>query len=52
MSFFNIDKDICYFLYETHLPMNISSSLFQTAFNYIDYCNKKSKKYLENEFNK
>ena len=52
MSFINIDRDLCYFLYETHFPMNISSSLFQTTFNYIDYCNKKSKKYLENEFNK
>lgn len=51
-SFFNIAKDICYFLYETHLPINISASLFQTSSNYVYYCNKKSKNYFENELNK
>jgi hypothetical protein len=47
-SFFNIGKDICFSLYETHLPINISSIIFQICFNYIYYCNKKSKKYFEN----
>jgi hypothetical protein len=47
-SFFHIAKDICYFLYETHLPINTSSSIFQTSSNYVYYCNKKSKNYFEN----
>ena len=47
-SFFDIGKDICYSLYETHLPINISCYIFQICFNYIYYCNKKSKQYFEN----
>ena len=47
-SFFNISKNLCYFLYETHLPLNISSSIYQTVSYYVFYCNKKSKKYIEN----
>jgi hypothetical protein len=47
-SFFNIAKDICLFLYETHLPINTSSSIFQTSSNYLYYCNKKAKMYFEN----
>ena len=46
-SFFNISKDICFFLYETHLPINISSSIYQTVSYYVYYCNKKSKNYIE-----
>ena len=47
-SFFNIAKNICFFLYETHLPINISSSIYQTVSYYVYYCNKKSKHYIEN----
>ena len=47
-SFFNISKSLCFFLYETHLPLNISSSIFQTVSYYVFYCNKKSKNYIEN----
>jgi len=51
ISFFNIAKGICYFLYETHLPINTASSIFQTSSNYVYYCNKKSKTYCENLIN-
>ena len=47
-SFFDITKDLCFFLYETHLPINISSSIFQTVSYYLYYCNKKTKDYIEN----
>ena len=46
-SFINLDKQLCYFLYETHLPLNISSSLYQIISNYLYYCNIKSKNYFE-----
>ena len=48
-SFFYLAKDICFFLYETHLPINISSSIYQTTSSYVYYCNKKSKNYIENK---
>jgi len=48
-SFFNISNELCYFLYETHLPINISSSIYQTASKYLFYCNNKSKNYIENK---
>ena len=47
-SFFNISKQLCFFLYETHLPINISASIYQTVSYYVYYCNKKSKNYIEN----
>jgi hypothetical protein len=47
LIFFNIDKDVCFFLYETNFPINISSSLLHTASNYLYYCNRKSKIYFE-----
>ena len=47
-SFFNISKQLCFFLYETHLPINISASIYQTVSFYVYYCNKKSKNYIEN----
>ena len=47
LIFFNIDKDVCFFLYETNFPINISSSLLHTASNYLFYCNRKSKIYFE-----
>ena len=47
MEFINLSKDTCFFLYETHLPININSSLFNTISNYLYYCNKKSKNYFE-----
>ena len=48
MEFINLSKYTCFFLYETHLPININSSLFNTISNYLYYCNKKSKIYFEN----
>lgn len=47
-GFFNISKELCFFLYETRLPTNISASLYQTVSHYLYYCNKKTKKYIEN----
>ena len=47
-SFFNIAKELCFFLYETHLPINISASIYQTVSYYVYYCNKKTKNYIEN----
>ena len=47
-SFFNINNNICFFLYETHLPSNIVSSVYQTISYYLYYCNKKLKNYIEN----
>ena len=49
-SFFNITKDLCFFLYETHLPINISSSIYETISYYVYYCNNKSKRYIESNF--
>ena len=46
-SFFNISKDLCFFLYETHLPINTNSYLFNNCANYLFYCNNKSKVYFE-----
>ena len=47
-SFFNISPNLCFFLYETHLPVNISSSIYKTVSHYVYYCNKKTKEYIEN----
>ena len=46
-TFFNIDKDLSFFLYETHLPFNIVSSIYQTVSYYLFYCNYQSRKYME-----
>lgn len=47
-TFFHIDKDLTLFLYETHLPFNIVSSIYQTVSYYLFYCNYQSRKYIEN----
>ena len=47
LEFIHLSDNLCFFLYETHLPINISSSLFNTISNYVYYCNKKSKIYFE-----
>ena len=47
-TFFNINKNLSLFLYETHLPYNIASSLYKTVSYYLFYCNNQSKKYIEN----
>ena len=46
-TFFKIDKDLSLFLYETHLPFNIISSIYQTVSYYLFYCNYQSRKYIE-----
>ena len=46
-TFIKIDKNLCLFLYETHLPFNIASSIYQTVSYYLFYCNYHSK-YFEN----
>ena len=46
-SFFYISENVCFFLYETHLPANITSSLYQKISCYLYYCNKKLKEYIE-----
>ena len=47
-TFFNINSELSLFLYETHLPFNIASSLYKTVSYYLFYCNNQSKKYIEN----
>ena len=47
-TFFHIDKNLTLFLYETHLPFNIISSIYQTVSYYLFYCNYQSRKYIEN----
>ena len=47
LEFIYLANDICFFMYETHLPININSSLFNTISNYIYYCNHKSKVFFE-----
>ena len=51
LSFFNIEKDLCFFLYNTHLPLNINSSMFQICSNFLFYCNRKCKKFFESKIN-
>ena len=46
-TFCKIDKDLSLFLYETHLPFNIISSIYQTVSYYLFYCNYQSRKYIE-----
>ena len=46
-AFFNISKNLCFFLYETHLPINTNSLVFNTTAKYLYYCNNKSKIYFE-----
>jgi len=46
-TFFKIDKNLSLFLYETHLPFNIISSIYQTVSYYLFYCNYQSRKYIE-----
>ena len=50
MKFFvvNISKNLCYFLFQTSLPINISSHIFNTISDYVNYCNKRTKKTIEN----
>lgn len=52
LEFFNISKEVCFFLYEAHLPININSSLFNTISDYMYYCNKKTKIHFEKSKNK
>ena len=47
IEFINLSEESCFFMYETHLPININSSLFNNISNYLYYCNKKSKNYFE-----
>lgn len=51
LSFFNIEKDLCFFLYNTQLPLNINSSMFHICSNFLFYCNKKCKKFFESKIN-
>ena len=51
LSFFNIEKDLCFFLYNTQLPLNINSSMFQICSNFLFYCNKKCKKFFGSKIN-
>ena len=52
LDFIKLSENTCFFLYETHLPININSFLFNTISNYVYYCNRKSKIYLENSYKK
>ena len=44
-TFFYIDKNLSLFLYETHLPFNIASSIYQTVSYYLFYCNYQSQSF-------
>ena len=47
MEFINLSNNSCIFMYETGLPININSSLFNSISSYLYYCNNKSKIYIE-----
>lgn len=47
-TFFQIDKNLCLFVYETYLPINISASNYEDISHYTHYCMKMAKKYIEN----
>ena len=47
-TFFNINSELTLFLYETHLPFNIASSIYKTVSYYLFYCNNQSRNYIEN----
>ena len=47
-TFFNINSELTLFLYETHLPFNIVSSIYKTVSYYLFYCNNQSRNYIEN----
>lgn len=51
LSFFNIEKNLCFFVYNTQLPSNINSSIFQICSNFLFYCNKKCKNFFESKIN-
>lgn len=43
----NISKDLCYFLFQTSLPIYISSYNLNRISDYVNYCNKRAKKAIE-----
>ena len=45
--FFNIEKNLCFFLYETFVPINIPASNYHKISYYAYYCIKTAKKYIE-----
>ena len=47
-NFIHIDKNLCFFLYETYVPINISASNYKNISFYVYYCIKTAKKYIEN----
>ena len=47
-TFFQIEKNLCMFLYETYLPIDISASNYDNISYYAYYCMKTGKKYIEN----
>ena len=46
-NFIHIDKNLCFFLYETYVPINISASNYKSISFYAYFCIKTAKKYIE-----
>ena len=47
--FFNVAQEMCFFLYETHLPICVPSSIFKKISDYLYYINIRSKNNLESD---
>ena len=47
-NFIHIEKNLCFFLYETYVPINISILNYKNISYYAYYCIKTVKKYIEN----
>ena len=48
LNFIQLENNLCFFLYETYVPINISSSNYKNISYYSYYCIKTAKKYIEN----
>ena len=49
LNFIHIEKNLCFFLYETYVPANISASNYKNISYYAYYCIKTAKKYIESD---
>ena len=47
-NFIHLENNLCFFLYETYVPINISPSNYKNISYYAYYCTKTAKKYIEN----
>ena len=47
-NFIQLENNLCFFLYETYVPINISASNYKNISYYAYYCIKTAKKNIEN----